>query len=241
MDKNLGFDRQLLRPWLDVTAALVAETQDPAELRARLEPVLAQDMAGADARRKTGDLLINIWLHTRERALSLWEFAVEWGQTTLASEDRLWLHYGLTLLHSSFFRDCVAIVGQLGRYGEPITTKTLLQRVTSNRGQLGSLPRSVGRVMASLRDWGLLAETNQRYVYATRQQGLIASHTDLEAWLLACVLRVHPAAELPFADLLRLPELFPFRFTVTVDHLRTHTWLAVQRQGVGWEMVRVLQ
>jgi hypothetical protein len=37
----------------------------------------------------------------------------------------------------------------------------------------------------------------------------------LEAWLLAIALSVHPAEELPFADLLRLPELFPFRFAIS--------------------------
>jgi len=37
-----------------------------------------------------------------------------------------------------------------------------------------------------------------------------------------------------------LPELFPFRFTLTVDHLRAHPWFVVQRQGAGWDMVRVV-
>jgi hypothetical protein len=62
----------------------------------------------------------------------------------------------------------------------------------------------------------------------------------LEAWLLACALHAHPAEELPFADLVRLPELFPFRFTVTVDALRQRPRFDVQRQGPGWEMVRVV-
>jgi hypothetical protein len=35
-----------------------------------------------------------------------------------------------------------------------------------------------------------------------------------------------------------LPELFPFRFTLTLDHLHQHPQFAVQRQGAGWDMVR---
>ena len=84
----------------------------------------------------------------------------------------------------------------------------------------------------------MLQPGDKRHTYVPQRQMLEASHTDLEAWLLACALRAHPAEELPFADLLRLPELFAFRFTLTVDHLRDHRWFAVQRQGPGWDMVR---
>ena len=37
-----------------------------------------------------------------------------------------------------------------------------------------------------------------------------------------------------------LPELFPVRFTLTLDHLRYHPRFAVQRQGAGWDMVRLM-
>jgi hypothetical protein len=61
----------------------------------------------------------------------------------------------------------------------------------------------------------------------------------LETWLLACALHAHPAEELPFADLVRLPELSPFHFAVTVEELRSHARFVVQRQGSGWDMVGV--
>ena len=41
---------------------------------------------------------------------------------------------------------------------------------------------------------------------------------------------------LPFPDLVRLPELFPFRIAVTVDSFRTNKLFSVQRQG-AWDMV----
>lgn len=44
---------------------------------------------------------------------------------------------------------------------------------------------------------------------------------------------------MPFAELLHLPELLPFRFTLSVDRLRAHPGFAVQRQGSGWDMVRI--
>ncbi|HNS01568.1 MAG TPA: hypothetical protein PKM78_04210, partial [Anaerolineae bacterium] len=65
----------------------------------------------------------------------------------------------------------------------------------------------------------------------------VASDPALEEWLLAAALTAHPAGELPFADLVRLPELFPFRVTVGVDQLRRSERFDVFRQGSGWDAV----
>lgn len=239
MDKGIGFNRQLLRRWLDAVAVFVTETEDAVDLRARLEDVLAHDMKGVDARRKTIDLLLNIWLHTREDTPGLWSFAVHWAQATPSPDDRVWLHYGLTLLYYPFFRACVAAIGQYGRYDDHITTRALIRHLAADVGQLGSLERSVQRVVASLRDWGALVDAERRYTYIPQGQCFVSEHIDVQTWLLACALYAHPAEELPFADLLRLPELFPFRFTVGLEQVRAAQWFIVQRQGAGWDMVRL--
>lgn len=57
-------------------------------------------------------------------------------------------------------------------------------------------------------------------------------------WMLTVALTAHPAEQLPFADLLRLPELFPFRFQVSADDVRADSHFTVHRQGIGWEMVQ---
>jgi hypothetical protein len=238
MDKGIGFNRNIYLAWLDAAAALCGETDDPAEIRARLEPVVARDLAGVEARRKTIDILISIWLKSGDVAPELHAAALKWFQTTPVAGDRLWLHYGLTLFYYPFFRECTVVIGQFNRRESSVTTRMVKQRLVAERGHLGSLDRAVERVVASLRNWGILTRSDQRHAYALQRRAFPASGTDLEAWLLACALHAHPAEELPFADLLHLPELFPFRFTLAVDHLRAHPWFAVQRQGAGWDTVR---
>mgnify|MGYP000039672549 CR=1 FL=1 len=185
------------------------------------------------------DFLLNIWLHSREEAPGLWRFAVDWARTTSHPDDHLWLHYGLTLLYYPFFRACVAAMDQYGRYEDYITTRRLIRHLAADLGQLGSLERSVQRVVASLRDWGALADAERRYAYIPKTQSFISENLDVQSWLLACALHAHPAEELPFADLLRLPELFPFRFTVGLAELQAAPWFIVQRQGASWDMVRL--
>ena len=240
MDKGIGFNRNIYLPWLDAAAAFSAETDDPTEMRARLEPAVGQDVKGLEARRKTIDILINIWLKIAHVAPDLRAEAVIWFQTTPVTDDRLWLHYGLTLLYYPFFRECLAAIGQFGRYEDTITNRMVKQRMAAERGHLGSLDRSVERVVASLRNWGVLTESDQRFAYTPQRQALSASSTDLEAWMLACALSAHPAEELPFADLLHLPELFPFCFTVGAGDLRQRPRFSVHRQGGGWDMVRLM-
>ena len=188
MDKGIGFNRNIYLPWLDAAAAFCAETDDPAEIRARLEPVVRQRISSAENRRKAIDILINIWVKGAEIAPGLRDQAVSYFQTTPIIGDRIWLHYGLTLLYYSFFREVTAAIGQMGRYEDHITPAMVKQRLISGRGQLGSLEKAVERIMFSLRNWAMLTETDQRYAYAPQRQVFSASSTDLEAWLLACAL-----------------------------------------------------
>ncbi|MBN2549891.1 MAG: hypothetical protein JXB15_12080 [Anaerolineales bacterium] len=237
-DKAIGFNRHVFLAWLDEAAALCCAGTNSAEARAHLEAILAVDTQGAETRRKAIDILLNIWLHTRQINTSLWQDAAEKFKNGPASE-RIWLHYGLTLAAYPFVRECLRIIGQFERAGSTFTKVMLRDRLIAQRGQLGSLERSLRYVLASLRQWGVVAETEQQHVYQASPHAFSTDQADLELWLMACALHAHPAEEISFADLLRLPELFPFRITVGIDALRTDARFRVQRQGSGWEMVRL--
>ena len=237
-DKAIGFNRHVFLAWLDEAAALCSAGYHPAEIRARLEAILAVDTQGVETRRKAIDILLNTWLRTRDTVPTLWGDAAERFENSPASE-RIWLHYGLTLVAYPFVRDCLRIIGQFDRAGSAFTKIMLRDRLIAQRGQLGSLERSLRYVLASLRQWGVVAETEHKHIYQANSHSFSTGQTGLELWLLACALQAHPAEEIPFADLLRLPELFPFRITVGIDPLRTDARFRVQRQGSGWEMVRL--
>lgn len=239
MDKNVGFNRNILRAWLDAAAAFRVETGDLVELRARLEPVVGREISSAENRRKAIDILIRIWGKTADQAPALHRLAVAYFAAMPQPQDRLWLHYGLSLLAYPLFRQVAAALGQLGRHEEAITPAVVKQRLVAERGELGSLNKAVERILFSMRDWGLVADSGQRHAYRLQRKAVPASQPEVEVWMSACALYAHPAEELPFNDLLRLPELFPFQLTLSVDQLRRHPGFVVQRQGDGWDMVRL--
>jgi len=111
-------------------------------------------------------------------------------------------------------------------------------RIAGDYGHLGALDRSVERIIASLTNWGALGNTDQndKYQISSRK---FQSTDIMQSWLLSCALFSHPSEAIPFDDLVHLPELYPFKFTIGVDNLRRDSRFEVQRQGGGLEMVRM--
>jgi DNA-binding MltR family transcriptional regulator len=64
---------------------------------------------------------------------------------------------------------------------------------------------------------------------------------DLQLWLLEAMLLASASDEIEAQQLLRLPESFPFTFTVGVGDLRKHEGFDIHRQGLDTDMVALRQ
>ena len=239
MDKDIGFNRNIKLDWLNATASFCAETNDPAEIRHRLESVLSQDRSGAEAIRKSIDILINIWLKNKEQYPDLVEFAIKYYKETFNPTDRLWLHYGLTSLYYSFFRETASVIGKLCKRGSLITNKVVIKQLISERGHLGSLERSAQRIVSSLRNWGLLINSGQSFAYKALYREFTSDSFELQAWLLQCAFIGKGIEQIPYEDLMRLPELFPFNINISLEYLRKRTPFSIYRSGGGINIIEL--
>jgi len=238
MDKGIGFSRTITLDWLDVTASFCIQKFGPAEIRRRLAETISGTVHGTEAQRKTIDVLIAIWVKSEQRDPQIQQEALAIFPTLSSGEERLWLHYGMTLVCYPFFRKCMAAIGQASRTGDLITRKMIKDRIAGDYGHLGGLDRSVERVIASLTNWGALANTEQKQNYKIQLRHFSSSE-ELQSWLLTCALHAHPSEGIAFDDLVHLPELYPFNLSIGVDSLRRDRRFEVQRQGGGLEMVRI--
>ena len=127
MDKGIGFNRTIKLKWLNAAANLRSQTDDPGALREELEEILLQDMSGVEARRKTIDVLVNIWLKSADISRTLNTKALEL-LPEVSEPQRIWLHYGLTLIYYPFFRQCTALIGQVSRVQDSITRQLIKNR-----------------------------------------------------------------------------------------------------------------
>ena len=239
MNKGIGFSRTIYLDWLDATVSVYLENVETSELREQLARTIQDTVHGVEAQRKTIDVLTAIWIRNEKTPSSFRQEAFKIYPTLSTREDRLWLHYGMTLLCYPIFRQSTAVIGQIGRSQDTVTRKLVKDRVAAIVGHLGVLDRSIERILASLTNWGVLIPEKDRSTYKIQIRSIPTSNLTMQTWLLACALQSHPADAIPFEDLLRLPEIFPFRFSIGLDYLRTDHKFNVQRQGGGVDMVRL--
>ena len=226
--------------WLDVTASMCVQNIDPKIIRLRLAETVSGTVTGVEAQRKTIDVLSAIWVKTEKTVPQIHKEALTLFPTLSTSEERFWVHYGMTLVCYPIFRKVSAVIGQISRMQEMITRKMIKDRISSEYGHLGGLDRSVERIIASLTNWGAILATDQKHHYRVLMRYFSAPE-NIQLWLLGSALYAHPADGIPFNDLIHLPELYPFRFTVGVEHLRQDKRFEVDRLGDGLQMVRMVE
>src|SRR5687767_6222502 len=139
-DKGLGFIRNIKASWLDAAAESRLRNTNIQSIREELDVFLKPEIGGLEARRKTIDVLVGIWHKTDSAEPNLFHQALDFFPHVIR-EDRIWLHYGLTLLSYPFFRQTVAVVGKFARTGEPVTRPAVKNRLAGELGHLGSLNR----------------------------------------------------------------------------------------------------
>jgi hypothetical protein len=237
MDKGIGFSRTITLDWLDATVSLCLENKTPAEVRLGLDKLLEGVIRGKEPRRKTIDVLTGVWVKAKP---VLRQEGLELYQRLFTRQDRLWLHYGMILSRYPFFRLCASVIGQISRTKETINRQIIKDKVAAEMGHLGDLDRSIDRLIVSLVEWEILILEKEKKTYRICLHTIPASIIALEMWLAMCALQSHPSDALPFADLLYLPELFPFNFSVSIDHIRRDARFEVQRQGGGLDMVKLI-
>lgn len=234
MQKGIGLSRTVRLDWLDAAATLCLENRPPAEISKELHRLIEPSQPGARERRNTVGLINSIWVNgdpdLKREALKLYP------QLT-SREDRLCLHYGLILAQYPFFRLCAAAFGQLGRIEATVSRKVIRNKVLAELGNLGSIERAISRLFVTLIDWGVIVPDEKNEYFKVCLRSISPSNPELEKWLLSSALQAHPSDSLPFADLINLPDLFPFCFTLSAADLMKDGRFEVLRQGGGLEMI----
>lgn len=234
MNRIIGFDRQLQLDWLDAAVAQCQGDKDPDRVAQCLHRLFGNEIVGEKARRNTLTVLMRIWLKVpagherlRDEGLSL--------ATQIAPDERLWLHWGMSLLAYPFFRDVAATVGQLSRLQGILSQAQVQRRMIENWGQRTTLQRAVRRLLRTFIDWNVLQETDVRGSYDVAPPRRTENQT-LALWLLECTLRAN-GSETPLMALVQSPQLFPFDLTPYAGSLRQSDRFVVNREGLDLEMV----
>lgn len=235
MRNSIGIDRKIKRAWLDALLDRLVQIQDERELRAFLDDRLKAELPGKESRAKSAGIVLRIWcgipkdrLYLRDKALAL--------VSQVSGPDRIWLHWGLTVLAYPFFRDAAEVVGRVLTLQDDFTTAQVQARLLTTWGDRATTKEASQKLLTTLVDWGVLRSTDKKghFLLAGKMR---TESPSLQLWMLETMVAAGTAQEIEAQQLLRLPEAFPFAFSISVGELRKHDGFHVHRQGLDMEMV----
>ncbi|MBK7032426.1 MAG: hypothetical protein IPI24_08105 [Ignavibacteria bacterium] len=234
MRKVVGISQKTRRAWLDAGLDLLVQTTNEAELRELLDKYLIDDLPGKESRAKSAGIVLRIWssippkrVSIRDRALAL--------LPQISGQERIWLHWGMAALAYPFFRDTAEVVGRLLWLQDSFTTKQVQNRIVPVWGDRTTVTEATQKLITSFIEWGVLHSSRPGHLEPSER--LRTDNEELELWLLHALLAANPADEIELNQLWRLPESFPFCYSLSVADIRGCGDLEIHRQGFDMNMV----
>ena len=239
MRNTVGISHRLKRAWLDDLLDRLVQTRDEKELRAFVDQRLRDELPGKDARAKAAGILLRIWSGVEPKHVALRGRAVAM-LPRISGQERIWLHWGMAALAYPFFRDLAEVIGRMLTLQDDITNAQVQTRLKTAWGDRETSKEAAGKLITSMVDWEVLRATKTKGHFLLARK-MTTTVTDLQLWLLEAMLSASASDEIEAQQLLRLPESFPFSFTVSVSDLRRHEGFNIHRQGLDMDMVSVRQ
>jgi hypothetical protein len=232
----MGFDRKIKLNWLEQTAWRASTTDDIKEIRSSIEEYLEKEIKGAVAKRKTTTILFRIWVQIPEEHEEMQKRALKM-LPNCQLQERIALHWGMAALAYPFFRDLASICGRLLSLQNEISNKQITRRMAELWGDKETVNTSSYRIVRSLVDWGVLADTEKKGFYKAAPR--LPLGEGMQLWLLEALLRSGEVSSVPVEQLFKLPQGFPFELDLPYSKLRQCKNFEIQRQSLDLEMVSV--
>ena len=237
MRSTVGISQRLKRAWLDDVLDRLVQTTDEKELRVFVDQRLRDELPGKEARAKAAGILLRIWSRVDAEHIALRDRAVAL-LPRISGQERIWLHWGMTALAYPFYRDIAEVIGRMLTLQDDFTTAQVQARMKTVWGDRVTSREAAQKLITGMVDWEVLRATKTKGHFLLARK-MTTAVTDLQTWLLEAMLAASASDEIEAQQLLRLPELFPFNFTVGVGDLRKHEGFNIHRQGLDMDMVAV--
>lgn len=238
--KSIRIDRRIDLEWLDTVASAVAAGQTEKEIREKLFAMLDGEVSGGQKNgsscHKTVGILAQIWLKVHKPAVPLQGRAVELFPNA-EPKERLALHWAMLIANYPFFTELTRHIGRLLKLQGDFAVAQLQQRMRESWGERSTLRIAVQRVVACLRQWGILADTAEKGIY--KANPVIQLSDALSALLLESLLIDKGEGTMQSSQLLNHPSLFPFELGLQPHQLRQSPVFQVHRQGLDLDMVEL--
>ncbi|WP_338472808.1 hypothetical protein R4Z10_08815 [Niallia sp. XMNu-256] len=228
MKKPVGFDQKVLLHQLDFTAHHTKKSSR-SEMYELLDGYLRNDITGAKSRKNAITMLMKIWylvdpdmVPVRDKMLEIF--------SSLSKEERLLVHWGMTLAAYPFVKDLAYVFGKLFRLQDVVASVEVGKRMKEAYGDRRRVEVATSAVLMSMKSWEVLLPEKKR---SYRLHSTIAiQHPDLQAFIIQVLLQVLENTSLQLDMIQNHPLFFPFSYDLNVLELREKSEFAFYRQGI---------
>jgi hypothetical protein len=155
----------------------------------------------------------------------------------LTKEERLLVHWGMTILAYPFFKDLVQELGKLFRLQDEVPSAVVGRKMKELYGDRRRVKVATSAVLTSIKTWGIVDLLKSRS-YKLRPKMSVTS-TDLNQFITEVILRATNVTAMPI-DLLHNHALFfPFSFDISAAELRNNNQFRLNRQGIDIVIVEL--
>ena len=241
-ENQIGFSQRIRLEWFEQTANLLLAGNDKDQINDSLQHLLRDRVSvGGESvrgsREKVITILLKTWINVPRELEKLRDDGLQMLRS-VAREDRIAVHWGMTLAVYPFWGAVAAHAGRLLRLQGTAAAAHVQRRVREEYGERETVSRAARRVLRSFIDWGVLSETCDKGVYVQGKQFLV-EEPKLIAWMVEASLHSCLNGSAATKYLLDSPNIFPFRLThISADHLASLSpRLDILRHGLNDDLV----
>ncbi|PEK99504.1 hypothetical protein [Bacillus sp. AFS017336] len=229
MTKPVGFDQKVLLHHLDFTATNVKKFSRK-EMYELLDGFLRNDITGAKSRKNAITMLMKIWylideelIPVRNKILTL--------LPELTKEERLVVHWGMTLAAYPFFKDVAGEIGRLLYLQDTVSSNVIGKRIKESYGDRRRVEVATSAVLMSMKAWDAIKpEKNKTYSLSDK---IMISNPQIQVFIVHILLFVLKNRAIQVDTIQNHILLFPFSYEFNLFELRQDSELIFHRQGVN--------
>lgn len=190
-----------------------------------LDNFMRADIQGTKSRKNAITMLMKIWYRVGQKHVPIRDQALE-IYPYLKQQEKIVLHWCMTLLAYPFFKDVAREMGQHFRLHDSTSSQVLGRKMKILYGDRRRVEVATSAVLMSIRSWGIIVP-QKGYEYTISKKHLVDS-PELLGLLAEVLLTIDELDAIPLNLINNNPLFFPFNFNVSSGDLKNKRFNVIE-------------
>lgn len=212
MAELIGLSRDIRLEWLNKAIELTELDLTEQQIKEELNKYISCDIGSPTNIRKSREILMKIWVHSKREYLNLVCDAIEVSK--LGKEYNLLANWCMILLAYPVFENICTYIGKINDMQSEFTLKWLKQKLFDDFGEKSTIHFSSDKIIKTMKNMG--AVSNEKVGLYTIHKYHISNEKALKL-IVNTILKQDLSAYYHIYDLSEIKEFFPFEYNITPE------------------------